>query len=94
MTSLGTSHPSVTDAPLIEPLLLSWTTGATIDVKEGVEQYVKASEEFLLYQRTGRREGLLAQNVSHPEYKDKGSVVNELDKKFRKYWQVHVAPGK
>ena len=94
LTSLGTSHPSVTDAPLIEPLLLSWTTGATIDVKEGVEQYVKASEEFLHYQHTGHvsDSGLLAQNVSHQEYKDPEGDTSGLDKRFRKYWQVHVAP--
>lgn len=46
MTSLGTSHPSVTDAPLIEPLLLSWTTGAKIGVHEGLRQYVHVSEDF------------------------------------------------
>ena len=94
LTSLGTSHPSVTDAPLIEPLLLSWTTGATIDVKEGVEQYVKATEEFLQYQHTGKvsDSGLLAQNVSHEEYKDPEGNTSGLDKRFRKYWEVHVAP--
>ena len=94
LTSIGTSHPSVTDAPLIEPLLLSWTTGAMIDVKQGVEQYVKATEEFLQYQHTGQvaESGLLAQNVSHEEYKDPEGSTSVLDKRFRKYWQVHVAP--
>ena len=94
LTSLGTTHPSVTDAPLIEPLLLSMTTGSTIDVKEGVEQYVMASHEFLRYQHTGERTGLLAQNVSHPEYKDNhgGRGENLLDKKYARFWEVHVAP--
>lgn len=91
MTSLGTSHPSVTDAPLIEPTLLSWTTGSTIDVKEGLHQYVGVSLEFLQYQRTGRATGLLAQPVTNPKYKD-GTGDVSLPKEFRKYWQIHVAP--
>ena len=90
---MGTSHPSVTDAPLIEPLLLSWTTGATIDVKEGVNQYVKASHAFLRYQRTGQRTGLLAQNVSYPEYKDRGAECETLEKEDGRYWQVQAAPS-
>ena len=92
MTSLGTSHPSVTDAPLIEPLLLSWTTGATIDVKEGVEQYVSVSEQFLKFQHEGQRTGLLAQSMSHPSYNNPEVVGMDLDAKYSKYWQIHVAP--
>ncbi len=57
-----------------------------------MEQYVKASYEFLRYQRTGQRTGLLAQHVSHSEYKDKEGVESVLDKGYRRYWQVHVAP--
>nr|OQO28278.1 hypothetical protein B0A51_04368 [Rachicladosporium sp. CCFEE 5018] len=45
LTAKGTTHPSVTDAPLIQPFLLSWTTGATIDVKEGVHQRGVLKEE-------------------------------------------------
>ncbi|GAB0137829.1 hypothetical protein EsDP_00006082 [Epichloe bromicola] len=41
LTSLGTSHPSVTDAPLLEPLLLSWTTGARLDTREALREYVR-----------------------------------------------------
>lgn len=94
MTSLGTSHPSVTDAPLIEPLLLSWTTGATIDVNEGVREYVRASAEFLRFQHFGTRTGLLAQPVSHEEYRDlkEAGGKNVLEEEYRKYWEVHVAP--
>ncbi|KAL1304861.1 hypothetical protein AAFC00_003785 [Neodothiora populina] len=96
MTSLGTSHPSVTDAPLIEPMLLSWTTGSTIPVREGVEVYVKVAEEFLQYQRTGVKAGLLAQPVTHPVYKEHGSS-KELDARmpelYQKYWQIHVTPS-
>lgn len=49
MTSLKTSHPSITDGPLIEPLLLSWTTGATINVREGLREYVRVSKCYHHY---------------------------------------------
>jgi platelet-activating factor acetylhydrolase len=89
---VGTSHPSVTDAPLIEPLLLGLATGSTIDAKEGVREYFKATEEFLRYQHFKVRTGLLAQPVSHPEYKDPEGDKSVLDVQYQKYWQVHVAP--
>ncbi|KAI2617500.1 PAF acetylhydrolase [Hypoxylon sp. NC1633] len=67
-TSLGTSHPSVTDAPLLEPRLLSWTTGARIDVYEGLRQYVHVTEDFLWFLGTGERRGLLREKAEFPEY--------------------------
>ncbi|KAH6632504.1 platelet-activating factor acetylhydrolase, isoform II-domain-containing protein [Chaetomium tenue] len=48
-TSIGTSHASVTDAPLLEPWLLGFTTGATVDVYEGLRQYVHVVEDFLAF---------------------------------------------
>ncbi|KAF2442068.1 PAF-acetylhydrolase family member [Karstenula rhodostoma CBS 690.94] len=95
MTSLQTSHPSITDAPLIEPLLLSWTTGATIDVKEGLREYVRVSMEFLRYLRDGRREGVLDIGVTHEAYgNDTRTEVQreKMDESVTKYWEVHVAP--
>lgn len=97
MTSLGTSHPSVTDAPLLEPLLLSWTTGASIDVQEAVRQYVHVSEDFLGYLRDGRRRGLLALAPEFPEYDPGGGDGHGKERKdvegdFKRFWQVHVAP--
>lgn len=92
LTSMGTTHPSVTDAPLIEPMLLSWTTGATINVREGVQQYVSVSVEFLEFVRSGGREGVLKEGVSHPEY-DKPVENLKLDKSIGKYWQIHAAPA-
>lgn len=94
LTSLGTSHPSVTDAPLIEPLLLSWTTGATIDVKEGVREYFRVSGEFVEVLRNGKRLGVLDEEVTHTEY----DVVDEkrkgkLNEEMARYWQIHAAPG-
>ncbi|KAJ9633648.1 hypothetical protein H2204_006854 [Knufia peltigerae] len=95
MTSLGTSHPSVTDAPLIEPLLLNWATGSSIDAHEGVRQYVKVSEMFLQYQMSGVKRGILSECVTHPEYNlpeggsfEKGKPSNDM----WKYWQIHAAP--
>ncbi|KAI2464604.1 PAF acetylhydrolase [Annulohypoxylon bovei var. microspora] len=97
-TSLGTSHPSVTDAPLLEPLLLSWTTGARIDVYEGLRQYVHVSEDFLWFLGTGRRRGLLREKAEFPKYDEGGGFgawrpgqggVGD----WRRYWQVHVSPN-
>ncbi|TKA82724.1 hypothetical protein B0A55_01280 [Friedmanniomyces simplex] len=95
VTSKGTTHPSVTDAPLIEPLLLMWTTGSTIEVREGIYQYVKATADFMLYLKDGHRRGILSEEVTHPEYDHdirndarKESMPKDIDK----YWQIHVAP--
>lgn len=95
VTSIGTSHPSVTDAPLIEPLLLSWTTGASIDVHQGLRQYVHITVDFLHFLVTGKEIGLLAEAVTHPQYdKDTRSKERkeEMESNIGKYWQIHVAP--
>ncbi|KAK0704314.1 platelet-activating factor acetylhydrolase, isoform II-domain-containing protein [Lasiosphaeris hirsuta] len=107
MTSLGTSHPSVTDAPLLEPFLLSFTTGATIDVYQGLRQYVHIAEDFLAFLGDGKERGLLAEKAEFPQY-DAGSGLGVWkpgqgdDKKaweeqgewwdWRSYWQIHVSP--
>lgn len=100
MTSLGSTHPSVTDAPLICPTLLKWTTGATLDVKEALKQYVRVSLDFLEFSRTRRTNGALSVGVTHPEYdkqidhkpSQESKKQNEEVKNIVKYWQVHVAP--
>lgn len=97
LSSLGTSHPSITDAPVLEPLLLSWTTGSTMDAQQGIRQYVLLTRDFVRYQHTGERDGLLALSGSEGD----GVVSREYDPKhndgmpeqWRKYWQIHVAPG-
>jgi len=91
LTSKGTTHPSVTDAPLIEPTLLSWTTGSTINAHEGVNQYVKVSETFMQYLGDGHRKGVLKEEVSHPEYDEQTRQIANPD--IAKYWQVHVSPS-
>ncbi len=95
VTSLGTSHPSVTDAPLIEPWLLSWTTGASISVHEGLRQYVHIAVDFLQFLCTGEKHGLLAEAVTHPQYDlDVRSKERKagMEQGIGKFWQIHVAP--
>ncbi|KAH8194751.1 hypothetical protein TruAng_011076 [Truncatella angustata] len=89
LTSKQTSHPSVTDAPLIEPTILGWTTGATVDVKEGLMQYVLISKDFLTYLVDGKTHGALNEPVSHPKYNQE---IRKLPAGMGKFWQVHVSP--
>ncbi|KAF7185220.1 Platelet-activating factor acetylhydrolase 2, cytoplasmic [Pseudocercospora fuligena] len=91
MTAKGTTHPSVTDAPLIEPFLLAWTTGSTIDAREGVMQYVKISQQFLHYLDNGHRQSILREDVTHQEYDDPNP--RQGNAKVTKYWQIHMAPS-
>ncbi|KAK5076863.1 hypothetical protein LTR64_005658 [Lithohypha guttulata] len=91
MTSLGTSHPSVTDAPLIEPTLLKWTTGAGIDAHEGLRQYVHVSDDFAKFVQDGKERNLLALPANSREYDRKNEG---MDKEWREYWQVHASPVK
>ena len=99
MTSLGTTHPSVTDAPLIEPFLLSWSTGSTIDVKEGVQEYVKVTDEFERFLKDGERRVILGEGEMSKTFEKEG-MLEKLERHGRKipesvskYWQVHVAPA-
>ncbi|SMR52089.1 unnamed protein product [Zymoseptoria tritici ST99CH_1A5] len=90
VTAKETSHPSVTDAPLIEPLLLAWTTGSTIDARQGVLQYVKITEQFLHFLETGDRKSILKEEISHPEYDESSRPFRG---KIAKYWQIHMSPS-
>ncbi|KAK4161192.1 platelet-activating factor acetylhydrolase, isoform II-domain-containing protein [Cladorrhinum sp. PSN259] len=108
MTSLGTSHPSVTDAPLLEPYILSFTTGATINVYQGLRQYVHVAEDFLAYLQDGRIDrGLLHEKAEFPKYDEgtglgmwkpgQGDNQKAWDEEgewwdWRSYWQIHVSP--
>ena len=89
MTLLGTAHPSCTDAPLIEPFILNWATGATIDPIRGVLEYVQASVDFMDGVRDGRRKGAMATGPSHPERPWEGGEEGKGDPEP---WLVHVAP--
>lgn len=90
-TAKGTTHPSVTDAPLIEPFLLSWTTGSTINAREGVLQYVKITRQFMHYLETEHRQSILSQEITHPEYDSE--PTRDYNPIVSKYWQIHMAPS-
>lgn len=94
LTSIGTSHPSVTDAPLIEPLLLSWTTGATLDVKQALGEYVRVSVEFLDFVAGKAKGELLSEEVTHEQYGEWVSEEREKEfpKDLAKLWEIHVSP--
>lgn len=89
VTAKGTTHPSVTDAPLIEPFLLSWTTGSTINAHEGVLQYVKITEQLVDFLKAGHRHSILREEITHPEYDES---ARDYDADTSKYWQIHMAP--
>lgn len=97
LTSRKTAHTSVTDAPLIEPFLLSWATGSTIEARQGVLEYVKVGEEFMRYLQDGHRSGVLAEDVTHENYDDEvkhaGKKPKKLSKEVEEYWMIHVAPS-
>ncbi|UNI13602.1 1-alkyl-2-acetylglycerophosphocholine esterase [Purpureocillium takamizusanense] len=95
VTSLGTSHPSVSDAPLIEPWILSWTTGARMNTKEALEEYVRISVDFMYFLRTGRARALLAEPVTHHEYDEwvSDDRKQEFPKAMARLWEVHVSPA-
>lgn len=92
---VGTTHPSVTDAPLIEPMLLSWTTGSTIDVKEGLSQYVRVTMEFLDFLKTGQVAGVLSEppmSKTYSHYPWENTAERKVSDDISQFWQVHVAP--
>jgi platelet-activating factor acetylhydrolase len=82
------------DAPLIEPTLLSWAMGATMDPHESLLQYVNLSVDFMRHVNDGGdisrgQSGVLGEPVSHPQYEEES---RPLPPELAKYWQVHVSP--
>ncbi|KAI1046368.1 hypothetical protein LB505_009128 [Fusarium chuoi] len=94
LTSIGTAHPSVTDAPLLQPLLLNFATGATADVKKALGEYVKVTMDFLEFTKTNKENGVLDEAVTHEKYGEWVSKEREksFPKEYAKYWEVHVCP--
>ncbi|KAI5370393.1 Putative platelet-activating factor acetylhydrolase, alpha/Beta hydrolase [Septoria linicola] len=91
VTSKGTSHASVTDAPLVEPFLLSLSTGSTISAKQGVLQYVQISQQLMNYLDTGHRQSILKEEITHATYDD--ANPRTAPPKIEKYWQIHMSPS-
>lgn len=93
---VGTSHPSPTDAPLIEPMLLSWTTGCSMDVYGAMMQYVLVSQQLIDFVKTGKKGYILAEPVMNENY-TLGSWTNSTDRcvhdDIARHWQIHVAPA-
>ncbi len=87
MTLLGTAHPSCTDAPLIEPLILKWATGTRINPIRGMMEYVQVSADFMDEIMDGKRRGFMANGPSHPKRPGEGG-----DERRTEPWLVHVAP--
>ncbi|PYH48699.1 PAF acetylhydrolase [Aspergillus saccharolyticus JOP 1030-1] len=95
LTSIGTAHPSVTDAPLIEPLLLSWTTGTTLDVQEALREYVRVVDDFFHFVRDGGQRGILSEKATHHQYDEWVSEEREREfpRDLARLWQIHVTPA-
>jgi len=91
MTLLGTAHPSVTDAPLIEKLILRLATRTTLDARVAVGKYVEASMDFLGFVGDGKRRGILAKGVTNREG-PLGEERQEGRAREMDGWEVHVAP--
>lgn len=92
---VGTSHPSPTDAPLIAPHLLSWTTGCSTDVHGALLQYAAVSHEFMEYVTAGHTGTLLSEPLMSEVYTH-GAWTNSPDRHVKdeiaRRWQTHVAP--
>ncbi|KAL4730944.1 hypothetical protein ACLX1H_002986 [Fusarium chlamydosporum] len=89
LTSIGTAHPSVTDAPLLQPLLLNFATGATADVRKALGEYVKVTLDFLDYTKNSKKEGVLDEAVTHEKYGEWVSEEREKSypKEYAEYWE-------
>ncbi|KOS16863.1 Platelet-activating factor acetylhydrolase [Escovopsis weberi] len=97
LTSRGTAHPTVSDFPLIQPLIVRLATGARRDPRAALRDYVRVTHDFSrLFDPRGPAgggglgalgAGVLARRVTHAEYGpwDRGSG--------EEWWQIHVSPA-
>jgi platelet-activating factor acetylhydrolase len=90
LTFKGTAHPSITDAPVINPKALSWVSGTTMNGCNAIEEYAKVSVNFLTFLGTGGVTGILKEALSHPVWNECTREIG--DREVAKRWQVHVAP--
>ena len=91
--TVGTAHPSCTDAPLIVPRIMRMVLGTTLDPLVALKEYVDVSVEFLNYLRNGEIKGILENKVTSPDgplgkTEDRGTVKGRHGGK----WEVHVVP--
>ncbi|KAF2231930.1 alpha/beta-hydrolase [Viridothelium virens] len=103
LTLLHTAHPSVTDAPLIEPWLLNYATGASLEAQVALKAFVDISDDFVRFVTSrGNGMGLNLKNEIHDP--DDPSVIRRTGEgpslsrqAFKRkgggpQWAVHVAP--
>ena len=97
MTLLGTAHSSITDAPLlVGSSLLGFFDPTSVNISLGspatnIQQYVTVSMEFFGFLRNGTRSGILASNVTAPEFVAISLNATNAQGSFDG-WEIHVAP--
>ena len=96
MTLLGTSHTSITDAPILVGSLLGFFDPTSLNVTLGspesnIQQYVDVSTEFFQFLINGSRSGVLASGVTSPDFIPINLNATNAEGAFHG-WEVHVAP--
>ena len=97
MTLLGTSHTSITDAPLLVGPLLSFFDPTSSNVSLGkphtnIQQYFKVSVEFIEFLRNKTRSNILASKVTAPNFLPINLNASNAEGVFDG-WEIHVAPS-
>ncbi|KAF2810971.1 alpha/beta-hydrolase [Mytilinidion resinicola] len=90
LTLLHTAHSSITDAPILQPLIFRLVTGTRLNERLALDAYVNASHDFLRFVRDGRRRGVLASGVTSED----GPLgkAEDAESDLSGLWEVHVAP--
>lgn len=95
MTLLGASHATITDAGVISPLFTSFfdsSFNSTLNTTVGIAQYVKVSNQFVIFLRNGARGENLASPATYPQYNVSSDVAG-VPGDVSEFWQVHVSPA-
>jgi len=90
LTLLHTAHPSITDAPILQPLIFRLVTGTSLNERLALDAYVRVSYDFLQFVRDGKKRGVLGSEVTSKD----GPLGKEADRAADEtgMWEVHVAP--
>jgi len=90
LTLLHTAHPSITDAPILQPLIFRLVTGTSMNERLALDAYVRASHDFLRFVADGQRRGVLGASVTSARGPLGGDGERGQDPSG--LWEVHVAP--
>ncbi|KAF4587190.1 hypothetical protein GQ602_003883 [Ophiocordyceps camponoti-floridani] len=104
LTGLDTAHPSISDAPLLEPMLLRLATGFRLrDPLASTRRHANLSAEFLGLSaghanrptRPPSSGSLLAESVTHPSFDHWLSRERSLSfpHDLASQWEIHVSPA-